>query len=116
MKRKISLIAAICCLISLSSFANNPQIMVGDYTTIKNKNVPLLAINQSENNWTYPTLPALPDDMYGVYMSGAGCNAKFCAAVGTYHNQKYHPLIAVSFNQGNQWSYISKLGERDNVT
>lgn len=106
-----------CYLLPLCSFADNPQIIVGDYYTIKNKPMPLLAISQTENNWTYPTLPELTNDRLGVDFSSASCNSKFCAAVGTTNldqNPKYNPLIAVSFDHGNQWSYISKLGEKDN--
>lgn len=111
MIRKLSSIAAICCLLPLSSFAKNPQIIVGDYTTNKNQYMPLIAVNQTENNWTYPTLQPLPSDTLNVNMSGAGCSSKFCAAVGSYHNKEYHPLIAVSFDKGNQWTYLSKLSD-----
>lgn len=98
-------------------------IIVSSYTNINNKHYPLLGISQDGKTWEYPKsiISNLPKDQFnsGLF-SEVSCNNRVCIAVGYYSNkqEKLHPLIAYSANQGKDWFYSQipiELQDREGV-
>jgi hypothetical protein len=98
---------------SLSSFATEPLIAIGNFVTEDNQR-PLLALHFSQDNhWEYPASvyeSPLPENYdSGSRFSASTCKAPRCFGVGFYYDTNYYnrPLIALSNNAGLDWKYLN---------
>ncbi|WP_058534845.1 sialidase family protein [Legionella saoudiensis] len=93
-----------------SSCSGSICVVGGDYQN-ENGDYPLLA-NSTDGGktWTYritSTYPTMTNDtMTGGYFNAVQCKGTTCFAAGSYSNgTKNYPLLAVSRDGGNTWSY-----------
>jgi len=77
--------------------------------------LPLIAISVTKGNtWTFPNIPNTPFPLDHelrpeYYLRKVNCEGSFCLAVGTYSGIWTPPLLMISHDKGNSWSYPEEI-------
>ncbi len=95
----------------MASYAFNSHIAVGTYLE-KNSFAPLLLTSHNNGlTWAHnKNISGLPPHLGNLSIDYINCDASTCVAGGQSQiGQTIHPVLLVSNDKGNTWSYINKI-------